>query len=170
MSRFDFKAMEAKLSSGDDFAAEEVISNYIKYVDIPNIPMLMSLLKNSASYYVKSEIVKGLSYNGWSGDDFREIVLIYADGVEGDEDDLLRLSALSAMPSIVPKELARDKLISALYSENEIVRDAAVESAQIYCDIDPSKRRWGAGRGDLIDRVDPIVRRWMSHSDGAANA
>lgn len=170
MSSFDTKAIESELLTGDDVVAEKLISSYIKYVDIPNISMLMSLLKNSTSFYVKSEIIKGLSYNGWNDNDFRDLILNYASGIEGDEDDLVRLSALSAMPSVVPKDLARSKLVSALYSENEIVRDAAVEAAQIYCDIDPDKRKWGAGRGDLIDRVDPIVRRWMNHSDGAANA
>ncbi|MDR6624345.1 HEAT repeat domain-containing protein [Caulobacter segnis] len=157
----DLMEVERIFSRNEIEFTERAISSYIRGVRSPNIQLLMKMLVSHPSAYVRSEIIKGLSYQGWVSDDFRRIVLEYAEGIPGDDRDYVRLASLSALPGLAPAELARQKLKLALNADNEVVRDVAVEAAQVYCGVSRDDLHWGRGDGELLWSVDPKVRRWL---------
>lgn len=145
----------------NDLIVQDIVVHYLKYSPEIDAELLIKYLERSRSIEAVAEVLTGLSNLGARDARFVRLLTDFARGVSWDFGDVIKLSAVFAIPRVMEPNLARGVLADAYKSDNQVVRDAVLVSAQTSLGVPPERILWGSEHGELASEISPEFLTWV---------
>lgn len=147
----------------DDGALPGLIMSYYEDFGAPHVDVVLHRLtstKNSEVFESASRVIRRLEL---FGSEYWARIIEVAEGVDWDDGEYARISALSALGEFGGSKKRISKAISlAVKSSNPSVRDAVALAAQAAVNVPAADRVIFGDYGNFINEIASPARKWIS--------
>ena len=161
----DYEFVEGLIRSGACEDLHRYLGAYIEFAPNLMAEELIQLALETNDQYFVSEVVNNLAYRYYSSDAYKNLVWHGLFWPFQDPGHDVLSATLSRLPRYFPASAEiKAVLLGHLASDDPIIRDVVAEVAQEYLGVPSNEVCRTMGEGDLLDQLDPSVRRWLESS------